>query len=251
MTDASDAPARLLGGRLILRQPARGHRVGTDTMLLAACLAEVGSLVVDAGAGVGAVGLAVALRAPLAQVRLVERQEDLAALAWENASANGLSDRVAAVGCDLLSAGSRRGAGLRNAAASAVLTNPPFYEAGSVRASPHQGRAEAHVLGEGGLEAWMRACLALLAPGGRFAMIHRPQALKAALEACEGRLGALRVLPILPRAGEDAGRVVLTGRKGSRAPLAIASPFVVHEADGRFTREAEAVHRGEALLARE
>jgi tRNA1(Val) A37 N6-methylase TrmN6 len=97
----------------------------------------------------------------------------------------------------------------------------------------------------------MRACLALLAPGGRFAMIHRPQAIKAALEACEGRLGALRVLPILPRAGEDAGRIVLTGRKGSRAPLAIASPFVVHEADGRFTREAEAVHRGEALLARE
>lgn len=251
MTEGRDAPARLLNGRLILRQPARGHRVGTDTMLLAACLAEVGPLVVDAGAGVGAVGLAVALRAPQAQVRLVERQEDIAALAAENARANGLSERVAVVNCDLLGAGARRSAGLPNASSSAVLTNPPFYEADSVRASPHTSRAEAHVLGEGGLEAWMRACLALLAPGGRFAMIHRPQALKAALEACEGRLGALRVLPILPRAGEDAGRIVLTGLKGSRAPLSIAAPFVVHEADGRFTAAAEAIHRGEALLARE
>ena len=251
VTDVAVTAACLLDGKLILRQPARGHRVGTDTMLLAGCLAELGPLVVDAGAGVGGVGLAVALRAPQSQVRLIERQPDLAALAQENVSANGLTDRVDVLSCDLLSAAARRASGLGNAGASAVLTNPPFYEADSVRASPHDGRAQAHVLGEGGLEAWMRACLALLAPGGRFAMIHRPQSLKAALEACEGRLGALRVLPILPRAGQDAGRIVLSGRKGSRAALAIAAPFVVHEADGRFTAAAEAIHRGEALLVRE
>src|SRR5690606_28761077 len=136
-----------------------------------------------------------------------------------------------------------------NGIATAVFTNPPFYEPCAVRASPHGGRAQAHVLGEGGVGAWMRACLALLAPGGRFAMIHLPVALKPILEACEGRLGAVRVVSIHARAGEAAGRIVVTGRKGSRAPLAIAPPFVVHEADGRFTWKAEAIHRGEALLA--
>lgn len=251
MTELSQADARLLAGRLVLRQPARGHRVGTDTMLLAACIGEPGPLVVDAGAGVGAVGLCVAMRAPASRVALLERQDDLAALARENVAANGLEARVRVVACDLLAPARRRAAGLANGSASAVLTNPPYYEQGAVRASPHDGRAQAHVLGEGGLGAWMRACLALLAPSGRFAMIHLPQALGAMLDACEGRLGAVRITPIHPRAGEDAGRVVVTGRKGSRAPLAIAPPFVLHESDGRFTPQAEAVHRGEALLARE
>jgi tRNA1(Val) A37 N6-methylase TrmN6 len=97
----------------------------------------------------------------------------------------------------------------------------------------------------------MRACLALLAPGGRFAMIHLPQALAPILEACEGRLGSVRVLPVHARASEDAGRIIVTGRKGSRAPLSFAPGFVVHEADGRFTALADAIHRGEAPLARE
>ena len=61
----------------------------------------------------------------------------------------------------------------------------------------------------------------------------------------------MRVLPIHARAGEDAGRIVVTGRKGSRAPLAMAPPFVVHEADGALHGEADAVHRGQALLAAE
>ena len=45
----------ILGGRLRLRQPERGHRVGHDAILLAAaCPASAGERVVDLGAGVGA-----------------------------------------------------------------------------------------------------------------------------------------------------------------------------------------------------
>ncbi|MBX9757383.1 MAG: methyltransferase [Beijerinckiaceae bacterium] len=220
-------------------------------MLLAACIADPGERIIDAGAGVGTVGLALALRAPSASVFLIERQADLVALAAQNAERNGLAERVRTLACDLLVPAERRAAGLANGKASAVLTNPPYYEQGAVRASPHEGRAQAHVLGAGGLGGWMRACLALLAPGGRFAMIHLPQALSPILEACEGRLGAVRVMPVHAREGEDAGRIIVTGRKGSRAPLALAPAFVVHEADGRFTAQAEAIHRGEALLAPE
>lgn len=245
----SASGALLLDGRLALRQPRRGHRVGTDTMLLAACLADPGSDIVDAGAGVGAVGLAVALRSLQARVSLVERQADLAALARENVSDNGLLARARVLECDLLDVAARRAAGLPNGAASAVYTNPPYYEAGSVRASPHEGRALAHVLGEGGLAAWMLACLALLAPGGRFAMIHRPAALRAILDVCKGRLGAIRITPVQAREGEDAGRILLTGRKGSRAATTLAAALVVHTADGRFTPRAEAIHRGLALVA--
>ena len=51
----------VLGGRLRLRQPLRGHRVGHDAILLAAATAaQAGEHAVDLGAGVGAAGLALA-----------------------------------------------------------------------------------------------------------------------------------------------------------------------------------------------
>jgi tRNA1(Val) A37 N6-methylase TrmN6 len=43
-------------------------------------------------------------------------------------------------------------------------------------------------------------------------------------------------------------RLLLSGTKGSRAPLTILPPVVLNGPDGRFTPEAEALHRGEATL---
>ena len=55
----------VLGGRLKLLQPRRGHRFGHDAILLAAAVAaEPGEHTVDLGAGVGAAGLALAQRVP-------------------------------------------------------------------------------------------------------------------------------------------------------------------------------------------
>ena len=85
----------ILGGRLRLRQPKRGHRVGHDAILLAAaCPARAGERVVDLGAGVGAAGLALATRVPDTTVTLVEIDPALAALAAANAERNDLAGRV-------------------------------------------------------------------------------------------------------------------------------------------------------------
>jgi tRNA1(Val) A37 N6-methylase TrmN6 len=237
-----------LGGRLRLRQPFRGHRAGTDSILLAAATPALTSgLILDVGAGVGAVGLGAALFAPQASVGLVEIDPSLCALACENIADNRLITRVRAHEADVLNATARRAAGLADEQAELVLTNPPFLKAGAVRASPDRRRVLAHV-SEGGLAPWSRACLALLKPGGTFIMIHRADALAECLSSVEGRLGAVSILPILPRVGEPATRILLRGVKGSKAPLSLLAPLVLHEADGRFTAEAGAIHRGEATV---
>lgn len=238
-----------LNGRLHLRQGRGGHRAGTDAVLLAATTppGEAGPIL-DVGAGAGAVGLMAALRAPGARVGLVEIDPSAAALARENAAANRLGDRATVYEADLTDPKARRAAGLADEKAALVLTNPPFYEAGRVRTTPDAARALAHVaavpLGE-----WVRAAIALLAPGGVFAMIHRAETLADCLAAVAGRLGGVSVLPVLPRAGAPASRILLRGVKGSRAPLALLAPLTLHEADGRFTAAAEQIHRGEAGLS--
>jgi tRNA1(Val) A37 N6-methylase TrmN6 len=241
---------RWLGGRLALVQPMRGHRVGTDAVLLAAAAGTQAGRIVDVGAGVGAVGLALARQSARTFADLVEIDPDLARLAGQNAARNRLQDRARVFRLDVLKPGERREAGLPDEAADCVVTNPPFFERGTVRVSPDKGRARAHAFSPAETGAtlgnWVQACLAILAPGGRFVMIHRPDALAPILAAIEHRLGGLALLPIHPSVGAVAHRLIVSGVKGSKAPLRIAPALILHEADGRLTAEADAIHRGDA-----
>jgi tRNA1(Val) A37 N6-methylase TrmN6 len=254
----SPAPAgeltedRWLGGRLTLTQPKRGHRVGTDAALLVAAAGDAQQgRIVDVGAGVGAVGLALAERSSLASVDLVEVDPKLAQLAESNAARNELEARTRVLRLDVLNSRKRREAGLAESA-SCVVTNPPFFDARAVRASPDEGKAQAHVMARAGANAtladWIQASLAMLAPGGRFVMIHRPEALSAILAAIGSRLGAIALLPVHPTIGASAHRLLVLGVKGSKAPLRLAPGIVLHGADGRLTAEADAIHRGERLI---
>jgi tRNA1(Val) A37 N6-methylase TrmN6 len=240
-----------LGGRLVLLQPKRGHRVGTDAVLLVAAVGATEGRIIDVGAGVGAVGLGLAQRNPLGSIDLVELDPELAQLAERNAARNGLEARTRVLRLDVLNPKARREAGLTEWA-SCVATNPPFFDAGTVRASPDQRKAQAHVMAgaEAGatLGGWIQASLSILAPGGRFVMIHRPDALGAILAAIGSRVGGLALLPVHPTIGASAHRLLVSGVKGSKAPLRLAPGLVLNGADGRLTAEADAIHRGERLI---
>jgi tRNA1(Val) A37 N6-methylase TrmN6 len=256
MDDLPTSDDALLDGRLIVRQPLKGHRIGSDAILLAAAAPCEGvGRVVDVGAGVGAVGLAILQRSVGSSADLVERDAFLAGLAQSNAALNGLENRVRVLPVDIVEARDRQSAGLVDGAADLVVTNPPFFEARSVRASPDSRKASAHVLAKSAagakeplLETWIIACLALLRAGGRFVMIHRPDALAQILGAFGRRLGAVAILPVHPNAQAPAHRILVSGVKGARGPIGLRPGLVLHDSAGAFTPLAEAIHRGEALI---
>src|SRR5262249_16944743 len=98
----------VLGGRITLRQPRRGHRVDHDAILLAAgTAAKAGEHAVDLGAGVGSAGIALAARVRGLNVTLVEIEPALTALAEQNVRRNQLADRVRAVTFDALAPAER------------------------------------------------------------------------------------------------------------------------------------------------
>lgn len=246
MADASDEVSEdtLLDGRVRLRQLKRGHRAGTDAVLLAASAAAApGETVADVGAGTGAVGLMIAARVPDVRLVLVERATALAALCRENLALNGLSDRGRVVEADVLGA---RAPDLPTGEAHLVVTNPPFLERGRSRRSPDAARAAAHELPEGGLALWLSACARMLRPDGRLALIHRADRIDEVLRALPRGFGGIALRFVHPRADAAATRVLVGARKGSRAPLSVAPPLVLHE-NARFTEEAGAMHRGRAV----
>lgn len=235
---------RLFGGALLLLQPEGGHRAGTDAVLLAAATPPDAQRIADLGAATGVVGLRAAQLNPAASVTLVERELMLADLARRNITRNGLEGRVSTIEDDVLALSRRPD--LREAF-DLVLTNPPFLEAGSVRISPKEGRASAHVM-DAPLDDWVRNAVAVLAPKGQLLMIHRADALESAVTTFSKRLGGIEIRSIHPRSDAPATRLLISGRKGSRAPLVILPPLFLHDREGRFLPEAGALHAGKARL---
>jgi tRNA1(Val) A37 N6-methylase TrmN6 len=239
-----------LGGRLRLKQPRRGHRIGHDAILLAAaCPAREGERVVDLGAGVGAAGLAVALRVPATIITLVEVDADLAALAAENARLNGVAERVSAAVLDVAApARAFAAAGLAPESVARVLMNPPFNDPARQRESPDHRRRLAHADPGGTLAGWIKTAARLLHPRGTLTLIWRAVGLGEVVRALDPAFGGVTVLPVHSKAGEPAIRILVRATKASRAPLALLPGLVLNDCAGRPTAESEAVLRDGAVL---
>ena len=99
-------------------------------------------------------------------------------------------------------------------------------------------------MGQGGLAAWVRFLAAMAEPKGTLTMIHRPECLGELLGLLEGRFGSLAIFPLFPKKEAPAVRIIVQGRKGSRAAPRLLAGLVLHESGGAYTAEAEAVLRG-------
>lgn len=244
-----------LGGTVMLLQPERGYRAGIDAVFLAATAqpqdGRTWLKVLDAGAGVGAVGLLAARRLEKIvdiHVTLVERAPELAALAEHNARDNALAGRARIVCADLLSPTVLEAAGVARESFDLVLSNPPYHAQERGTRSADALKDSAHAMGEGDLDRWARALAHLARPGGEVVMIHRADALPELLAALTPRFGGLRILPLHPRDGEPASRVLVKGTKGSRAPLALLHGRILHVEGNAFHPAANLILRDGAGL---
>jgi tRNA1(Val) A37 N6-methylase TrmN6 len=239
-----------LGGRINIVQPKSGHRAGSDAVFLAAAVpAEMGARVLEAGTGVGVAGLCLMARVPDLDLTAVEIDQDLCVLARDNAARNGFADRFAGVAADVTApAKVLRDAGLVREGYDHVVANPPFYVEGAVRAAPEPARAAAHVMGQGQLARWVRFLTNMAAPKATLTLIHRPEHLSELLALLEGRFGDVAVFPLFPKANEPATRIIVQGRKGSRAGLRLLPGLVLHDESGAYTAQAAGVLRGGEAL---
>jgi len=253
VSDALFAPSEtredgFLGGRLRLVQPRQGYRAATDPVFLAAAVpARAGERVLDLGCGAGAASLCLAARVPGLELHGLELQPAYLALAAGNAALNGIALTLHAGDV------ARLPRELRQLAFDHVMMNPP-YHAGDSAASPVPGRDRAHREDAGGLGPWIAAALARLRPGGWLTLIHRAERTPEILAPLDGPAGAIALLPLVPRAGREAGRVIVRARKGSRAPFRLLSPLVIHAGaahlrdEDDYSPEASAILREAAVL---
>lgn len=215
---------RFLDGRLTVAQPRAGYRAAMDPVLLAAaCSVQPGESVLELGCGVGVASLCLGWRVPGARLVGLELQPAYAQLARTNAIRNGIPLDV--IEGDLAA----MPAALRARSFDHVIANPPYFPpaSGTAAADPGRERAQREATP---LAAWIEAGYRRLAPGGWFTVIQNADRLPDLLMALSSKGGSMTVLPVVPRAGRPAGRVIVEARKGGRGPFRLLSPLVLHAA---------------------
>ncbi len=237
-----------LCGKLHLWQPRDGYRAATDPVLLAAaCPAVSGQSVLDLGCGVGAGALCLGARVQGLELYGLELQPEYAALARRNADENNIPMQVVCGDLAQMPTALRRDF-------DHVIANPPYYRAGSTP-SPNAGRAAALMVGDTPLGQWVQTAARRLAPGGWLTLICGADGLPEVLSAMGDKMGSASVLPLSPRAGKPALRILLRARKTGRGAFRLLAPFVIHDGSAHsgdresYTLAANAVLRGGESLS--
>jgi tRNA1(Val) A37 N6-methylase TrmN6 len=234
----------ILGGRVLLEQPAAGYRAAIDPVLLAASIpAQSGQQVLELGCGAGAALLCLAARVPGLALTGVELQPDYLACATRNAA------RHASLGSMRVLAGDVRHLPPTVPANSYdhVLLNPPYHASAAYAAGSTPEKTLAHAMPTGALALWLKAAKGRLKHRGTVTVIYRAAGLAELLAACQG-LGGICILPLWPHAGEAAKRVLVQASKGSKAPLRLLPGLVLHAADGAYRPEAQDILQHAAAL---
>ncbi|MCS6900018.1 MAG: methyltransferase [Myxococcales bacterium] len=252
MTASNVTEDALLGGRLSYRQPARGYRVGLEAPLLAAFALPRGRrpprVVVDLGAGPGAVALCLAFQLPRARVVLVERDPLHAALARDNLERNGLGDRSQVHERDAQGSEEVLGRGV----ADLVVSNPPWFDrAGGQLEAQGEVREASRGLDARGFMPFCQSARQLLGRGGRFCMAAPAPALATVLAALEDAGLVAKRLRWLHARREALAQVffveALAGKPGG---LVVEAPWFVRGTGEEFTPEVRALLWGEAFPRR-
>jgi tRNA1(Val) A37 N6-methylase TrmN6 len=222
---------RLLGGRVVFRQPARGYRAAIDSVLVAAIVpAFREERVLEAGLGAGAAALCLLARMPGVRVTGVEIDPALADLAAGNAAANGWAERLAVVTADII--------GFAAGQFDHAMANPPFraHGSGSIPPEPRHASADAEAA-SGALGAWVAAMTRRVVPRGTVSLVLPAGRLADTVVAFRvAGLGALALRPVAPHEGAPAKRILLQGRKGARGEDSLSPPLVVHAREGGYSR---------------
>ncbi len=215
-----------LGGQLTILQPRTGYRAGTDPVFLAASVeATAGQSVLELGCGVGTASLCLGRRVGGLDLTGVELQEEYARLARRNGEANGIDWTVEQADISVLPEE------IRSKSYDHVIMNPPYFETKRLTPPRDSGKEIAHIAQGGDVSHWIETGLKRLAPTGQMALINLPEVLPQMLSSLVKKCGSIEISPIVSRVNRQAHRVIVTARKGSRTPLVLHSPRVVHEGE--------------------
>ena len=229
----------VLDGQVRLLQAPEGFRTSIDAVLLAAaCPAKDGQSILDLGCGVGSAGLCALHRLPQSALHGIDIQPSHVDLARENAALNEMKSRATFTQEDVRA--------FNDGVFDHVICNPPFEDAGAHTPSPSAARATAmgHLESDLSLKDWIDCAWRNIRGRGSLTMIHKASALDDIILALGKSFGDTQIIPLYPKTGKPANRVIVRSYKHKKTPCTLHSGLILHDDNGDYTDAAEAILRG-------
>lgn len=225
-----------LGGAVRLVQPKDGYRVSMDTVMLAATVpAKPGETVLEGGVGSGGAALCLARRLPGVRVYGIDIQRAMVELARQNIAYNDLADFVTVRRQSVTDLSGPE------ATFDHVMVNPPYLAEGKAIRPPDQGKGLAHMDSGASLKDWIKFCIYRVKNRGTVSLVYRADRIDEVMALLYRRVGDLKILPLWPRIGTPAKRVIIQGRKGVHGAAKLLPGLALHGEVDRYTSEARRI----------
>ena len=220
---------------LVMVEDSEKFRFGMDAVFLSGW-AEVkkGERVLDMGTGTGILPLLLSAKTEAGHIVGIEVQQECAALAEKNVTLNGLGDRITVVNGDLKNSADLFG----KASFDVVVSNPPYMTGGHGVVNPENAKAIARHEVLCSFRDVAEQAAAVLKPGGRFYLVHRPFRLPEIITVLTNAgLEPKRMRMVHPFADREPNMMLLGCVKGGKPRLKVEKPLIVWEKPRKYTDE--------------
>ena len=233
----------VLDKRVELAQPEGGFPTTIDAVLLAAaCPAKSGDTLLDIGCGIGSASFCVLKRIEDCVLTGIDILPEAIELAKHNALLNKMKERTHFKCIDIRD--------FDDLTFDHVICNPPFMDAGEHTRSPSPAKATAIGFGEDDMDLkdWIDCAFRSISGQGSLTIIHRADQVDEIIKAMGKRFGAVEIIPLWPKTGKEAKRVIIRAYKHRQSPARIHPGMTLHQDNGEYTEGAEKILRNMAPI---
>lgn len=226
-------------GYRIIQDPKR-FCFGMDAVLLAGfAKVKPGEKVLDLGTGTGILPILLEARTKGVSFTGLEIQPESADMAARSVRLNHLENKVHIVNGDIREADRLFGAGSYHV----VTSNPPYMTDLHGIKNPNEAKAIARHEILCTLEDVVSQAAKLLAPCGRFYLVHRPFRLAEILTClCSHGLEPKRMRLVHSYENREPNMVLIEALKGGRSGMTVEKPLVIFEKPGVYRSEIREVY---------
>lgn len=226
-------------GYRIIQDPKR-FCFGMDAVLLAGfAKVKLGEKVLDLGTGTGILPILLEARTKGVSFTGLEIQPESADMAARSVRLNHLENKVHIVNGDIREADRLFGAGSYHV----VTSNPPYMTDLHGIKNPNEAKAIARHEILCTLEDVVSQAAKLLAPCGRFYLVHRPFRLAEILTClCSHGLEPKRMRLVHSYEDREPNMVLIEALKGGRSGMTVEKPLIIFEKPGVYRSEIREVY---------
>ena len=226
-------------GLRIIQDPSR-FCFGMDAVLLSSYVSvKPDSKILDMGTGTGIIPVLLSSETEASKIYALEIQEESAEMAGRSIRLNDLQEKIEIVIGDIKEASKI----FKKASFDAVTCNPPYMIGEHGLKNPEDSIAIARHEVLCKFEDIAREASAVLKPGGKLFLVHRPFRLAEIISTLkEYKLEPKRLQLVYPFIDKEPNMMLIEATRGGKSAMTVEKPLIIYKQPGVYTDDVHKIY---------